>query len=135
MIELFFRAGSVFSRVPSRPPKRTEARDRPKLCSAPRVGWRSLGKRRQRASVEVDQRDERREFFFFSSLDLEDLDLDNLKLFVLSFPLTHSFSLSVLCTKSKKPKKQAEWRGIGVQQSRGWVHYAIHRPEPHVSFL
>jgi hypothetical protein len=20
-----------------------------------------------------------------------------------------------------------EWRGIGVQQSRGWVHYAIHR--------
>ena len=70
-----------------------------------------------------------------SSLDLEDLDLDNLKLFVLSFPLTHSFSLSVLCTKSKKPKKQAEWRGIGVQQSRGWVHYAIHRPEPHVSFL
>jgi hypothetical protein len=28
--------------------------------------------------------------------------------------------------------KQAEWRGIGVQQSRGWVHYAIHRPEPHI---
>ena len=20
-----------------------------------------------------------------------------------------------------------EWRGLGVQQSRGWVHYAIHR--------
>ena len=28
---------------------------------------------------------------------------------------------------------QTEWRGMGVQQSRGWVHYAIHRPEPHVS--
>ena len=27
---------------------------------------------------------------------------------------------------------QAEWRGMGVQQSRGWVHYAIHRPEPHI---
>jgi hypothetical protein len=27
---------------------------------------------------------------------------------------------------------QDEWRGIGVQQSRGWVHYAIHRPEPHI---
>ena len=27
---------------------------------------------------------------------------------------------------------QAEWRGLGVQQSRGWVHYAIHRPEPHI---
>ena len=25
-----------------------------------------------------------------------------------------------------------EWRSIGVQQSRGWVHYEIHRPEPHV---
>lgn len=27
---------------------------------------------------------------------------------------------------------EAEWRAIGVQQSRGWVHYAIHRPEPHI---
>jgi hypothetical protein len=27
---------------------------------------------------------------------------------------------------------QTEWRGLGVQQSRGWVHYAIHRPEPHI---
>ena len=27
---------------------------------------------------------------------------------------------------------QAEWRGLGVQQSRGWVHYAIHGPEPHI---
>ena len=22
---------------------------------------------------------------------------------------------------------ETEWRGVGVQQSRGWVHYAIHR--------
>jgi hypothetical protein len=22
---------------------------------------------------------------------------------------------------------ESEWRGIGVQQSRGWHHYAIHR--------
>ncbi|CAN0050577.1 unnamed protein product [Chrysoparadoxa australica] len=22
---------------------------------------------------------------------------------------------------------EQEWRGIGVQQSRGWFHYAIHR--------
>jgi cyclin-dependent kinase regulatory subunit CKS1 len=22
---------------------------------------------------------------------------------------------------------ETEWRGIGVQQSRGWAHYAIHR--------
>ena len=25
-----------------------------------------------------------------------------------------------------------EWRALGVQQSRGWVHYELHRPEPHV---
>jgi hypothetical protein len=24
---------------------------------------------------------------------------------------------------------EQEWRGIGVQQSRGWGHYAIHRYE------
>ena len=27
---------------------------------------------------------------------------------------------------------ETEWRGIGVQQSRGWMHYAIHKPEPHI---
>jgi len=25
-----------------------------------------------------------------------------------------------------------EWRGLGVQQSRGWQHYQVHQPEPHV---
>ncbi|XP_024135258.1 cyclin-dependent kinases regulatory subunit 2 [Oryzias melastigma] len=25
-----------------------------------------------------------------------------------------------------------EWRGIGVQQSKGWIHYMIHKPEPHI---
>lgn len=27
---------------------------------------------------------------------------------------------------------ESEWRAIGVQQSRGWVHYMIHQPEPHI---
>ncbi|CAO1372767.1 unnamed protein product [Diamesa hyperborea] len=27
---------------------------------------------------------------------------------------------------------ESEWRAIGVQQSRGWVHYMIHHPEPHI---
>eukprot|EP01062_Namystynia_karyoxenos_P012526 TRINITY_DN14512_c0_g1_i1.p2 TRINITY_DN14512_c0_g1~~TRINITY_DN14512_c0_g1_i1.p2 ORF type:complete len:135 (+),score=7.72 TRINITY_DN14512_c0_g1_i1:81-485(+) len=26
----------------------------------------------------------------------------------------------------------AQWRSLGVQQSRGWEHYLIHRYEPHV---
>lgn len=25
-----------------------------------------------------------------------------------------------------------EWRGLGVQQSQGWVHYMVHTPEPHI---
>ncbi len=27
---------------------------------------------------------------------------------------------------------ESEWRALGVQQSRGWIHYEIHRPEPHI---
>eukprot|EP01138_Halocafeteria_seosinensis_P016441 gb/GECG01016772.1/.p1 GENE.gb/GECG01016772.1/~~gb/GECG01016772.1/.p1 ORF type:complete len:108 (+),score=11.13 gb/GECG01016772.1/:1-324(+) len=27
---------------------------------------------------------------------------------------------------------EQEWRSIGIQQSRGWTHYALHRPEPHI---
>lgn len=27
---------------------------------------------------------------------------------------------------------EMEWRGLGVQQSRGWVHYEVHKPEPHI---
>ncbi|KAK0149568.1 Cyclin-dependent kinases regulatory subunit 1 [Merluccius polli] len=25
---------------------------------------------------------------------------------------------------------EEEWRGLGVQQSQGWVHYMIHKPGP-----
>ena len=28
--------------------------------------------------------------------------------------------------------EEHEWRGLGVQQSRGWVHYEVHKPEPHI---
>ena len=34
--------------------------------------------------------------------------------------------------KAMRLLSESEWRGLGVQQSRGWVHYEIHRPEPHV---
>jgi cyclin-dependent kinase regulatory subunit CKS1 len=27
---------------------------------------------------------------------------------------------------------ETEWRALGVQQSRGWIHYEMHRPEPHI---
>ena len=25
-----------------------------------------------------------------------------------------------------------EWRSLGIQMSRGWVHYGHHKPEPHI---
>lgn len=27
---------------------------------------------------------------------------------------------------------ELEWRELGVQQSKGWIHYSVHRPEPHI---
>jgi cyclin-dependent kinase regulatory subunit CKS1 len=27
---------------------------------------------------------------------------------------------------------EQEWRSFGVQQSRGWVHYEVHKPEPFI---
>jgi cyclin-dependent kinase regulatory subunit CKS1 len=27
---------------------------------------------------------------------------------------------------------ETEWRNIGVQQSKGWIHYMIYQPEPHI---
>mmetsp|Transcript_60815 Transcript_60815/g.162790 ORF Transcript_60815/g.162790 Transcript_60815/m.162790 type:complete len:95 (-) Transcript_60815:62-346(-) len=35
-------------------------------------------------------------------------------------------------TGGKRLLEDAEWRNLGVTQSRGWVHYEIHRPEPHI---
>lgn len=39
-----------------------------------------------------------------------------------------------LIPKGKKGKlmTESEWRGLGVQQSQGWMHYMIHTPEPHI---
>lgn len=27
---------------------------------------------------------------------------------------------------------EREWRSLGIQQSLGWEHYMVHRPEPHI---
>ncbi len=33
---------------------------------------------------------------------------------------------------AKKTLTESEWRSIGVQQSKGWVNFTIHKPEPHI---
>jgi cyclin-dependent kinase regulatory subunit CKS1 len=35
-------------------------------------------------------------------------------------------------TQKGKLMSETEWRSIGVQQSRGWCHYEVHKPEPHI---
>jgi len=35
-------------------------------------------------------------------------------------------------TNAKRTMAEEEWRDLGVQQSRGWVHYELHNPEPHI---
>ncbi|VVC44054.1 Cyclin-dependent kinase, regulatory subunit [Cinara cedri] len=51
---------------------------------------------------------------------------------------THEYRHVVLPKEMAKsiPKthllSEDEWRSIGVQQSKGWIHYMIHEPEPHI---
>eukprot|EP00428_Durinskia_dybowskii_P059428 CAMPEP_0170336154 /NCGR_PEP_ID=MMETSP0116_2-20130129/69119_1 /TAXON_ID=400756 /ORGANISM="Durinskia baltica, Strain CSIRO CS-38" /LENGTH=165 /DNA_ID=CAMNT_0010589541 /DNA_START=79 /DNA_END=573 /DNA_ORIENTATION=- len=35
-------------------------------------------------------------------------------------------------TGGRRLLDENEWRDLGVQQSRGWVHYHYHRPEMHI---
>ena len=38
-----------------------------------------------------------------------------------------------IITRFRRFLEESEWRDqLGVAQSRGWVHYHIHRPEPHI---
>lgn len=37
-----------------------------------------------------------------------------------------------IITHKGKLLSEQEWRGLGIQQSKGWVHYEVHKPEPHV---
>jgi cyclin-dependent kinase regulatory subunit CKS1 len=34
--------------------------------------------------------------------------------------------------KADRLLEEVEWRQLGVQQSPGWIHYMVHKPEPHV---
>jgi len=31
-----------------------------------------------------------------------------------------------------KLMSEDEWRRIGIEQSRGWIHYMVHNPERHI---
>ena len=33
---------------------------------------------------------------------------------------------------SNRLLNETEWRAIGIQQSKGWSNYAIHKTEPHI---
>ncbi|EZG45347.1 cyclin-dependent kinase regulatory subunit [Gregarina niphandrodes] len=49
--------------------------------------------------------------------------------------LTKLMTQEVKSLLQKRPKEllyESDWRNLGVQQSRGWQHYLLHKPEPHV---
>ena len=50
---------------------------------------------------------------------------------ITAFPFVHRHVILPKELAKTLPKSrlltEAEWRSIGVQQSRGWQHYAIHR--------
>jgi cyclin-dependent kinase regulatory subunit CKS1 len=27
---------------------------------------------------------------------------------------------------------ETEWRAMGINQTKGWIHFTIHKPEPHI---
>ena len=39
---------------------------------------------------------------------------------------------AMLSCKKRKLLSESEWRALGIQQSRGWCHYAIYKPEPNI---
>mmetsp|Transcript_94498 Transcript_94498/g.266932 ORF Transcript_94498/g.266932 Transcript_94498/m.266932 type:complete len:82 (-) Transcript_94498:131-376(-) len=48
-------------------------------------------------------------------------------------PLTKHIAKEMFkVTAGKRLLEEDEWRKLGVTQSRGWGHYEIHRPEPHI---
>lgn len=52
-----------------------------------------------------------------------------------TYEYRHVILPSSIASKLPHPPRlltESEWRGLGVQQSQGWIHYEIHRPEPHI---
>ncbi len=67
--------------------------------------------------------------FFFDSLALSCL-----MRFLMGFSISHVIlppDIAKLLPKNQLLTEK-QWRALGIQQSPGWVHYAIHRPEPHI---
>lgn len=36
------------------------------------------------------------------------------------------------CVPRGRLISEDEWRGLGIQMSRGWTHFMLHRPEPNI---
>ena len=73
-------------------------------------------------------------WLFFRCQSFPFFTRDNLLIILRLTPFRHVILPKELLRQIHRGKllTEAEWRSIGVQQSRGWQHYAIHRPEPHI---
>lgn len=46
--------------------------------------------------------------------------------------LPMSMARSIPQIRTRTLMTEEEWRAHGIMQSRGWVHYVYHLPEPHI---
>ncbi|KAF4747795.1 Cyclin-dependent kinases regulatory subunit 2 [Perkinsus olseni] len=51
---------------------------------------------------------------------------------ILSKPAYRMLQRSVRGYSASTLLDENQWRSVGVTQSRGWVHYATHKPEPNI---
>ena len=51
-----------------------------------------------------------------------------------TYEYKHVILTKELYEKLPKTKllKEEEWRALGITQTRGWIHYSIFKPEPHI---
>ena len=38
----------------------------------------------------------------------------------------------MIMSKKGKLLTEPEWRAIGINQTKGWENYSVHKPEPHI---
>lgn len=43
-----------------------------------------------------------------------------------------SYQKMKLCYSRGQLLTEEEWRGLGIEMSLGWIHYAFHTPEPQI---